>query len=86
MQLSMETAEVQIQSVSHCLIETTGGVSRQFDDVIPRGKMPNFRVVDPSGIANDKPSCLLWLLDVLMVSKTMRRPGRLNMGYYTMCG
>lgn len=52
----------------------------------PREKMPNFRVVDPSGIAKDKPSCLLWLLDVFMASKAMRWPGRLDMGYYTVCG
>lgn len=38
----------------------------------PRGKMPNFRVVDPSGIAKDEASCLLWLLDVLMASKAVR--------------
>lgn len=37
-----------------------------------REKMPNFRVVDPSGIAKDKSSCLLWLLDVLMASKAVR--------------
>lgn len=52
----------------------------------PRGKVLNFRVVDPSGIAEDKPSCLLWLLDVLMASKAKRRPGRLDMGDYTVCG
>lgn len=39
---------------------------------LPRGKMLSFRVVDPSGIAKDKPSCLLWLLDVLTASKAVK--------------